>query len=365
MNTIAYLARVAAVSLVTIVTTEICLAKDDSLKSEITMNMTNVNRIVDQLEKAEFTGAIAVANQNDDLIFAGFGDKATVNGRPESNTLVDIGSITKTVTAVAALKLVEQGKLSLSDRISKFFPYAPEEKLGITIHQLLTHSSGLPPYVAKDGDGISKDEFLKRTMNSQLIFKPGEKYEYSNVGYSLIAVIIEQVSNISYEKFIRETLLKDISKSSIGYEAAYASEDSMLTPGGETIAQNSWGGSPKWELIGNGGLIATPTDLVTFLKKLDEGKIISSDALNLLRTPYIREGQAPSHYGYGVVVEDDSKYGRIYWHNGGNGIFSATWTHYSDYDLIIVTTSNSPKLNSDKAESIVLKEVLRHSKNEK
>ena len=264
---------------------------------------------------------------------------------------------------MAVMRLVDQGFLSMSDRLSKFFPDAPKEKLDITVHQLLTHSSGLLSHVAEDGDGISKNEFLKRAMNSKLLFEPGAKYEYSNVGYSLVAAIIEQVSNVSYEEFIREILLKDIGELSIGYEAAYVSKRSMLTPSGETIAQNSWGGSPNWELIGNGGLVARPSDLVHFLKKLNEGKIISFAALELLRIPHVQEGVgAPSHYGYGLVVEDHPKYGRIYWHNGGNGIFSATWTHYLDKNLIIITSSNSPKLNSDKAESIVLKEVIQHKK---
>ena len=313
------------------------------------------------MEKAKFTGAIVIARQNEDSFFAGFGGKATVTGKPDSMTLVDIGSISKTVTAVAVLRLLDQGKLSMSDRVSQFFSNVPKEKLDITIHQLLTHSSGLQHEVAKDGDGISKSEFLKRAMSSDLLFEPGEKYEYSNVGYSLLAAIIEHVSQTSYEEFVRETLLKDINVPSIGYEAAYTSKDSILTPAGETIKQNSWGGAPKWELIGNGGMIATPTDLITFLTWLNGGKIISPSSLELFRTPHIREGRSPSYYGYGVVVEDHSKHGRIYWHNGGNGIFSATWAHYLDHDLIIVTASNSPKLNSDKVESLVMKELLMYS----
>jgi len=359
MNKTRYLARLVIIGVVAMVSGRSCLAKDGALELESTTNRADYKQVVDQLERSEFTGIFVIANQKEELFFAGFGDKATVSGRPDEKTLIDIGSITKTVTAVAALHLVDQGKISTSDRMSKFFPYAPIDKSDITVHQLLTHSSGLTSQVARDGDGISKAEFLMRAMGSKLLFQPGEKYEYSNVGYSLIAAIIEQVSNVSYEKFVRETLLKDIDESSIGYEADYVSEHSMLTPTGETIAQNSWGGSPKWESIGNGGLVARPTDLIRFLKELNEGEIISLTALELLRTPHVQEGVGtPSHYGYGAVVESHPKYGRVYWHNGGNGTFSSTWAHYLDQQLIIVTASNSQKLNSDKVESMILKEIL-------
>ena len=366
MNTILYLIRFVIAGIATIVAGGSCIAKEGELELGSVTSSVHYKQVLNKLENAEFTGAIVIASQNDDLFFAGFGDKATVNGRPDEKTLVDIGSITKTVTAVAALSLVDQGKLSMSDSLSKFFPSAPKEKLSITVHQLLTHSSGLINHVANDGDGISKAEFLKRTMNSKLLFEPGENYEYSNAGYSLVAAIIEQISNFPYEEFVRKVLLKDINALSVGYQTGYVSDHSMLTPEGETIAQNSWDGSPGWELIGNGGLVARPIDLAHFLKKLNEGKIISLAALELLRTPHVQEGVgAPSYYGYGAVVEDHPKYGRVYWHNGSNGIFSATWVHYLDQQLFIVTASNSPKLNSDKVESIVVKEVLHRNSNKK
>ena len=238
MNTIVDLTRVVTLICATILAVESCLAKCAPLELESPKLTTSYKPVVDQLQKDAFTGAIVVAHKGDDLFFAGFGDSATPNGQPDSNTLVDIGSITKTLTAVAALRLVDQGKLSMKDRIEKFFPHAPKRKLNITIHQLLTHSSGLPHSVAQDRTGISKDEFLKRTMDAELLFKPGEKFQYSNVGYSLIAAVIEQVSKTSFEGFVRGSLLKDSKKSSIGYQATYRSDRSILTPEGETISQN-------------------------------------------------------------------------------------------------------------------------------
>jgi len=359
MNTVPYITRLLVITIASIVADGNSLASQAAMKPESATRGTGYRYPSEQLDKAEFSGAIAIINPNGESIFLGFGENATADGKPDQKTLIDIGSISKTITAVAALSLVDQGKLSLNDRLSDFFPYAPKDKLDISLHQLLTHSSGLPHHIAEDGDGISKQEFLKRTMDSSLLFQPGEKYHYSNVGYSLVAAIIEQRSNTSYEEFIRQTVLKNTENLSIGYEGAYVSEYSMLTPNGEAIDQNSWGGSPKWELIGNGGLVSRPLDLALFFRKLNDGEIISFAALEFMKTPHIREGDgAPSYYGYGLVVEDHPRYGRTYWHNGSNGIYSATWAYYADHEFIIVSASNDPKLNSDKAISIILKGVL-------
>ena len=123
MNTILNLIKVATVGVTIILAAESSLAKKGAFKSDVDAFKANYKPLVEQLEKAKFTGAIVIARQNEDSFFAGFGGKATVTGKPDSMTLVDIGSISKTVTAVAVLRLLDQGTVSYTHLTLPTTPY--------------------------------------------------------------------------------------------------------------------------------------------------------------------------------------------------------------------------------------------------
>ncbi len=311
------------------------------------------------LERRGFHGVIAVAPSGKDPIIRGFGGAATPAGIPDGTTFVDMGSITKTITATAALRLIDEGKLATSDRLSKYFPDAPADKAGITVHQLLTHSAGLPDAVASDEETITRGTFIIRAMAADLLFQPGSEYSYSNVGYSFVAAIIEDITGQSYERYVRDRLLAGHNLASIGYASTFDPRRSLLTRDGKNIREFSWGGDDAyWALIGNGGLTVTATDMIEFRRRLTAGALVSRAAVNLAQTPMVREGEdAPSHYGYGMVVEDHPEFGRIYWHNGGNTEFMANWTDYADRGVIVFTASNSPEFNADLA-SLTIAEAL-------
>ncbi len=333
-------------------------ANSGELRPNDPANQAKFDATVEKLSARGFQGVIAIAPKGGKVFYAGIGDAAATNGFPTKDTLVDIGSITKTITATAALKLVDDGKLSTADRLSDFFPNAPAGKASITVHQLLTHSAGFPAAVGGDDEGLSKDVFLERAMAADLLFKPGSKYEYSNVGYSLVAAIIETVSGKDYERYILENLIGRRCARDIGYESAFDAERSLLTQDGTDIPTASWGGASHWALIGNGGLVASAKDMICFRRTLLEGRFISPAAIELVQTPLMREGEgAPSHYGYGMVVEDHPNFGRIYWHNGGNEHFLANWTDYADHGFVVFTASNSPEFDADLA-GLMIAETL-------
>ncbi len=147
-----------------------------------------------------FVGVVGVSNADGTVYMRGFGDAAA--GKPyDESTIADIASITKQFTGAAILKLREQGKLALDDRLDRFFPKVPEDKAAITLHQLLTHTAGFPDGIGKDQEAISRQDYLARAFKAPLILKPGERYEYSNVGFSLLAAVIEKVSAQSYETY--------------------------------------------------------------------------------------------------------------------------------------------------------------------
>ncbi len=316
-----------------------------------------------RLQEMDFKGVVAIAFEGEEPVYLGFGEGAAT-GTPDETTLLDSGSITKTFTAAAALKLIDDGKLQTSDRLAKFFPNAPADKARITVHQLLTHSAGFTDAVGEDLDYLSKDEFLQRAFAAPLLFEPGSAYEYSNVGYSLMAAIIETLSGKDYESYIREDLLAGVDAPDVGYEAAFDPNRSMVTADGETIDKASWGGRAHWALIGNGGTIITAQDMIAFRRAFAARKLHSNAAVNLAQTPMVREGDgAPTFTGYGMVVDDHPQFGRVYWHNGGNPHFISNWSDFADHGLIVFASSDGVDVNGDMAVEAVAAELLLTNQN--
>src|SRR5215510_5954384 len=161
-----------------------------------------------------FSGAVLVSSGDKVLIRNGYGwadQERRVPITPE--TVFDIGSITKVFTAVAIMQLEERGKLSTSDKITKYFSNVPPDKSAITLHHLLTHTSGLAyddfySSATLEVREILKDreKFIQRILSFPLGFEPGTKRSYSNSGFSLLAAIVEKLSSQSYERYLRENI---------------------------------------------------------------------------------------------------------------------------------------------------------------
>jgi len=169
----------------------------------------NIEAYLDQLDKIGYSGSVLIASNGKPVISRGYGysdRERQIKNSPK--TLSDIGSLTKQFTAAAILKLEMQGKLSTDDKITKYFQNVPPDKSEITIHTLLRHSTGLPGGVGGDYEKIGEKEFVEKVLGSPLGFPVGTRFSYSNVGYSLLGLIIEKVSGQTYEQYLYENLWK-------------------------------------------------------------------------------------------------------------------------------------------------------------
>jgi CubicO group peptidase (beta-lactamase class C family) len=264
----------------------------------------------------------------------------------DAQTLFDIGSITKSFTATAILQLMEQQKLRPEDPLSRFFPEAPADKKDITLHQLLTHSSGLPDAVGFDYDAVSTSDFLQKTWSAPLAFAPGKGYQYSNVGYSLLGMIVEQQSGLSYDVFLQKNIFTPAGMKTAGYSNPAASCSNAAhgyLKNGEDWGRpcdKKWDGtSPFWHLKANGGLLMSANDMLHWYRALRERKVLSTASLSLQTQPHTDEGGGHSFYGYGLVVTDE---GQCIQHNGGNGIFRADFKWFPGLDVVLfVATSDA------------------------
>ena len=263
------------------------------------------------------------------------------------DTAYDIMSMTKQFTAAAILKLEMMGKLRVTDPMSKFVGPVPDDKRAITVHHLLTHTAGLTEGLGGDYEALSREEMLDGALESELRSAPGTEYSYSNLGYSILAAIIEQVSGRSYEEFLAENLFAPAGMTQTGYvlpewkPGQVAVEyDENGAPKGKPFDHPWAEDGPYWNLRGNGGLLSTARDMFRWHVALRGDEVLSKSAKDKLFKPHVPEEESgDSYYGYGWVVSPTDE-GRIIWHDGGNGWSLGVMARFPDQDAMVFWVSN-------------------------
>lgn len=307
-----------------------------------------------RLEGFGFAGSILVAKDGQIALHKGYGLADREKGilfTPE--TVFDIGSITKQFTAAAILRLEQDGKLKVTDPLGRYFDGVPEDKAGITLHHLLTHSAGMKDGFGDDYEEMPRDKLVQAALASQLLWPPGTRYEYSNAGYSLLAAIVEKVSGQPYETYLRETFFKPAGMEKTGYRLpAWKPEELARGYRGDepwgTPLDHAWApDGPWWNLRGNGGILSTTGDLFKWHQALEKGTVLSKEAQAKAYTAHVPEDpEGSSHYGYGWAVDKGPGGTRRIAHNGGNGIFAADFHRYPDDRLVLITGSAQSDFSS-------------------
>lgn len=306
---------------------------------------------VDALESQGGSGFVRVTRDDLVLFERGFGFADREERRRWSpSTLTCLGSITKPLTATLVMKLVEEGKLSVEDPLDEHLEGLPEDKRGITLAHLLTHSSGLFELSREvpDHEWIARQDFLDTVFEAPLSFAPGERYEYSNTGYSVLAAVIEKVSGESFDQALRSRVLAPGGARHSGYlRSGFERERLAIGYRGET----RWGTLPddvytpdgvSWVLYGNGGVQSSADQMQALGLALIDGKVLAPASLEAMWTPRIDEsnGARQSFYGYGWVVGELG--GRRYaMHNGGNRVFFCDFAVVPQERLVIYMATNA------------------------
>lgn len=304
---------------------------------------------LDRLEGIGFTGAVVVERGGEVLLEEGYGLADRESGRPATaETVFTTGSITKQFTGAAIMTLVMAGELSVDDPITRFFEDVPEDKQSITVHQLLTHSSGLGDGFAYDFDPqVTREWMLEQVLGSELLWPPGRRYRYSNAGYSLLGMILENVSGQGYEAYLREHLFLPAGMKHTGYLLPEYADDELAVG---YLAGERWGtllekpmlpDGPNWALRGNGGIHTTVGDMLRWHHVLEGEAILSAEAKDAYFSPHVDEGGGDSFYGYGWVNRETPRGTRLLSHDGGNPIFMADCHRYVDEDAFIYVCTSA------------------------
>ncbi len=236
----------------------------------------------------------------------------------DENTQFRTGSISKPITALAILKLVQEDKLNLTDTINEYLSPLPSSYENITIEHLLTHTSGILDYITDNNNVLALDnlttsqvlELFDSVGLANLNFTPGSKGEYSNTGYVLLALIIEKITNTSYPQYIKQVIFDPLQMTN----SFVISENAHLGDFGENYAL-SYGISLKVLgfnslIYGASGVVSTINDLTLFTEALINHQIVNKETLDLMTTTH-SSIEAMSDYGYGWLTSTGN-----YWHSG-------------------------------------------------
>ena len=297
-----------------------------------------------------FNGTALVAENGKVIYKGGFGMANMEWAIPNTpDTRFRLGSITKQFTAMLTLQLVEQNKIKLDGTISDYLPdYRKDIGQKVTIHHLLTHTSGIPSYTGQPGffENVSRnpykvDEFVKKYASGDLEFEPGSKYSYNNSGYFLLGAIIERVTGKSYEQVLQENVFGPLGMKNSGYDHA----DTIIpkraagyrkTPAGYTNAAYLDMSIP----YAAGSLYSTVEDLYLWDQALYTDKLISAKSKEVMYKPFLE------NYAYGWVVRNASfkqndQAVQIIAHGGGINGFATTITRFPQEKSLIVLLDNT------------------------
>jgi len=243
-----------------------------------------IGAIVESERRRGFSGVVLVARGRRFTFSRSVGLADRRRRTPiTARTVFDIGSVAKPLTLAAALALVEDGRLALSDRLGDLLPGVPDDKRAITLRQLLAHRAGLPDYVVDSPGGdfapLSRDEALRRILSQPLRFEPGSDYSYSDAGYTVAAALIEDAAGRSFEDFLRERILERGGMMSAGfYGDRWRRSRVAIGYGGRRHgarnAPDAWS-HVSWSLKGAGGVVTSARDLRNWTRRLWSGSVLA------------------------------------------------------------------------------------------
>ena len=296
--------------------------------------------------------SLAVVKDGKIVLARGFGlanVEHQVPVRPE--TIFQSGSTGKQFTATAVMMLVEEGKLSLDDKITKYFPEAPESWGKITLRHLLTHTSGMTDY-PPDFDlrrDYTEDDLLQRIKKIPLAFQPGEKWSYSNLAYVTLGILIHKVSGKFYGDFLQERIFKPLDMST----ARIISEADIIpnraagyrVANGQLKNQN-WV-SPSLNTTADGALYLTVYDMAKWDAALYTEKLLKRSSLEQMWTPVKLNDGNTSPYGFGWGLGNVRGH-HIIEHGGSWQGFKAQISRYVDDKLTIILFANQTRANQAK-----------------
>ncbi len=296
----------------------------------------------------DFSGAVLVAGRDGVVLSQGYGLADREEGRPNTpTTRFRLGSLTKQLTAMAVLVLQQQGRLDVGDPICSYLPDCPAAWQPITIHHLLTHTSGIPDLTRFPDFQATKQTpsppgaTIARFAGRPLAFQPGTQWDYSNSNYIVLGAIVERAAGQPYAEFMRQAIFEPLGMRDSGYETG----QSGLAVG---YANRS---GPRAEAIdmsipyAAGALYSTVEDLYRWDRALAASRLVPAALQDQMFTAHAAiPGPGGAGYGYGWEIGQEA--GHPYQaHAGGIEGFSSFIVRYPDDQVTVIVLGNQQDVN--------------------
>jgi len=289
-----------------------------------------------------FRGTVLVVQDGQAIVNKGYGLADRERHIPNTpNTTFQIASTSKEFAAAAILILQQRHKLSVYDRICSYIPGCPTSWRPITIHMLLTHTSGIghwDTYTSIDASPMSLEQLIMLFERMPPLFKPGSQYSYSSPGYTLLAYIVQKVSGEPYATFMQQNIFGPLGMTRTTVD------DTNHPPAGHAVGSSGLHPRAYPSLIGvfgSGDIWTTTGDLERWDRSFGTTKILSKASQTAMFTPYVLMpgGAGTDWYGYGWVIEHGLHL--LIFHDGGNPGFSAYNRRLPDDKIDVIVLTNN------------------------
>jgi len=304
--------------------------------------------VLTYLAESHAPGAsFAVIRGTDTLAYGAYGLANVEAARaPTTATIYEIGSNTKQFTSAAIMKLVEQGRVNLDDDLSKFVPQFPLNGKRVSIHQLLTHTSGIHDYTSSPdwaktwNDAVSPDAIIKFVAADTFDFAPGTAYRYDNTGYVLLGMVIEKATGRKYASYIDEQFFKPLGLRQTSYCPSRPSDPAFAL--GYTKGPKGTGRAQFMDLshpFAAGALCSTVGDFAKWQRALASGRVVLPASYALMSTADTLNNGRKINYGFGLVPGMFDGHKTVS-HTGGIPGFATAAAYVADDSLSIVVFTN-------------------------
>ncbi len=308
---------------------------------------TKIDKLLQAQYKSGEPGATALVAKNGKVLYRkAFGNanlELDIPMKPEH--VFEIGSITKQFTAVGILMLMEQGKVSPDDEITRFLPDYPTHGKKITVHHLLNHTSGIKSYTAMGNlnDLARKDmtpkELIDYFKNEPMDFDPGEAYRYNNSGFIILGYIIEQLSGKTYEEFIEKNIFKPLGMTS----SYYGSHTRIIKNRASGYQQRDGFANAAYLSMtlpyAAGSLMSNVDDLLKWQQAIHNNTLITAATIKKAFTNYTLNNGNPINYGYGWSINEINGSPSIE-HGGGIFAYTTMGVYVPEEDVYVAVLTN-------------------------
>ena len=315
---------------------------------------TDIFRSIDSLLTDEYDllgpGVAVLASQDGEVVFEKSYGLADIESQRELSTdmVFQIGSMTKQFTSVAVLQLVEAGKVQLDEPIQTYLPYFPTKEHTITIHHLLSQTSGIPEFFDVDEDEFAilyqkhtPQELIDYFQDRPLQFEPGSRFSYSNSNYPLLGAIIEVVSGMSLADYLDKHIFGplNMNNTSLWYQD---NNNNSISKGYRLNAQNEFVEGPAIDgstVYAAGGIVSTLSDLHTWNMELTNPEHLSKKLVKQLQKEKKTTNNQGTGYGYGFFIEEIQR-NRVIQHGGNMYGFTSTALYIPKKEVYVCVLSN-------------------------